>query len=90
MKPNGRIVTFGASSGDHLGFPIRSLFFPQIHILGTSMGSNEEFADMLELVNRCGIRPIIDRMYPLSEAAAAFNRMREGRQFGNIGFRLDV
>ncbi|UBM16042.1 zinc-binding dehydrogenase [Bacillus velezensis] len=90
MKPNGRIVTFGASSGDQLGFPIRSLFFPQIHILGTSMGSNKEFADMLELINRCGIRPIIDRMYSLREAAAAFNRMREGRQFGNIGFRLDV
>ncbi|QBK22547.1 zinc-binding dehydrogenase [Bacillus velezensis] len=90
IKPNGRIVTFGASSGDQLGFPIRSLFFPQIHILGTSMGSNEEFADMLELINRCELRPIIDRMYPLSEAAPAFNRMREGRQFGNIGFRIDV
>lgn len=54
------------------------------------MGSNKEFADMLELINRCGIRPIIDRMYSRREAAAAFNRMREGRQFGNIGFRLDV
>ncbi|MFT3654463.1 alcohol dehydrogenase [Bacillus sp. B01(2024)] len=90
MKPNGRIVTFGASSGDQLGFPIRSLFFPQIHILGTSMGSNEEFAQMLELIKRCGIRPIIDRMYPLREAADAIKRMQEGRQFGNIGFHIDV
>ncbi|MBT2575253.1 zinc-binding dehydrogenase [Bacillus sp. ISL-51] len=89
IKPNGRIVTFGASSGDHIGFPIRSLFFPQINILGTSMGSSEEFAEMIEFIELHKIHPVIDRMYPLGQAAEAFTRMKQGQQFGNIGFVFD-
>ncbi|MDK8179785.1 zinc-binding dehydrogenase [Paenibacillus sp. UMB4589-SE434] len=85
VKSNGRIVTFGASSGDVIQFPIRALFFPQISIIGTSMGSSEEFAAMLRYMNEHAIRPVIDRMYPLEETVLAFQRMKNGEQFGNIG-----
>lgn len=88
IKPDGRIVTFGASSGDRIEIPLRSIFFPQISIIGTSMGSSEEFADMLQFMERYKLRPIIDRMYPLQEAARAFQRMQQGEQFGNIGIRI--
>lgn len=88
LKPDGRIVTFGASSGDRIDIPVRSIFFPQISIIGTSMGSSEEFADMLQFMERHSLRPIIDRMYPLQEAAQAFHRMQQGEQFGNIGLRI--
>ncbi|MFC3747308.1 zinc-binding dehydrogenase [Paenibacillus sp. GCM10012306] len=88
IRPNGRIVTFGASSGDRIEIPVRSIFFPQISIIGTSMGSSEEFADMLQFMERHGLRPIIDRVYPLQDTAEAFHRMQQGEQFGNIGISV--
>lgn len=89
VKPNGRIVSFGASSGDDLCFPVRSLFFPQINILGTSMGSCEEFHDMLAFIEKHKLRPVIDRTYPLEKVCEAYTRMQEGRQFGNIGIVME-
>ncbi|OLQ53638.1 alcohol dehydrogenase [Bacillus licheniformis] len=89
VKPNGRIVSFGASSGDDLLFPVRSLFFPQINVLGTSMGSCEEFHDMLAFIEKHKLRPVIDRTYPLERTFEAYTRMREGRQFGNIGIVME-
>jgi zinc-binding alcohol dehydrogenase/oxidoreductase len=88
IKPNGCIVTFGASSGDELAVPMRAIFFPQIKIIGSSMGSSEEFAAMLQFMEQHQLRPIIDRMYPLQEADQAFQRMQQGEQFGNIGLRI--
>ncbi|MCY7975712.1 zinc-binding dehydrogenase [Bacillus inaquosorum] len=89
VKPNGRIVSFGASSGDDLSFPVRSLFFPQINVLGTSMGSCEEFHDMLAFIEKHQLRPVLDRTYPLEKACEAYTRMQEGRQFGNIGIVME-
>lgn len=89
IKPNGRIVTFGASSGDQLEIPIRAIFFPQISIIGTSMGSSEEFADMLQFIELHSLRPIVDGVYPLRETAQAFHRMQRGEQLGNIGIKID-
>ncbi|USP93640.1 zinc-binding dehydrogenase [Bacillus vallismortis] len=85
VKPNGRIVSFGASSGGVLSFPMRSLFFPQINVLGTSMGSCEEFHDMLAFIEKHQLRPVLDSTYPLEKACEAYTRMQKGRQFGNIG-----
>lgn len=89
VKPNGRIVSFGASSGDDLRFPVRSLFFPQLNVLGTSMGSGEEFHDMLTFIEKHQLRPVIDRTYPLEKTYEAYKRMQEGRQFGNIGIVME-
>lgn len=89
IKPNGRIVTFGASSGDRMEIAARSIFFPQISIIGTSMGSSEEFMAMLQFMERHSIRPVIDSMYPLQETYQAFQRMQQGEQYGNIGIRID-
>ncbi|MFC7802714.1 zinc-binding dehydrogenase [Bacillus subtilis] len=89
VKPNGRIVSFGASSGDNLSFPVCSLFFPQVNVLGTSMGSGEEFQAMLAFIDKHKLRPVIDRIYPLEKACEAYKRMQEGRQFGNIGIVME-
>lgn len=89
IKPNGRIVSFGASSGDDLRFPVRSLFFPQINVLGTSIGSCEEFRDMLAFIEKYKLRPVIDCTFPLEKACEAYTRMQEGRQFGNIGIVME-
>ncbi|KKO55212.1 zinc-binding dehydrogenase [Paenibacillus sp. DMB20] len=89
IKTNGRIVTFGATSGDNIEIPIRGIFFPQISIIGTSMGSSEEFAGMLRFVERHSLHPVVDNVYPLQEADRAFERMRQGEQLGNIGIRMN-
>lgn len=89
IKPNGRIVTYGASSGDRMELAVRSIFYPQINIIGTSMGSSEEFIAMLQFMERHSIRPIIDSVYPLQDTLQAFQRMQQGEQFGNIGIRID-
>lgn len=85
IKPNGRIISFGASSGDTVEVPLRALFFPQLSWIGTSMGSREEFGEMLQFMEKHGIHPLIDRMYAMEETLAAFQRMMAGEQFGNIG-----
>ncbi|WP_141502298.1 zinc-binding dehydrogenase [Paenibacillus luteus] len=89
IKPNGRIVTFGASSGDRIELPIRDIFFPQISIIGTSMGSSKEFTDMLQFMERHSLHPIIDQVYPLQDTIQAFHRMQQGEQLGNIAILID-
>lgn len=89
IKPNGRIVMFGASSGDDITLPARAVFFPQLHIIGTSMGSSEEFIAMLQFMEQHALRPVIDTIYPLEETALAFERMERSEQLGNIAIVID-
>lgn len=89
LNPNGRIVTFGASSGDEIRIPVRALFFSQMSIIGTSMGSSEEFTDMLQFMEQHLLHPIIDSVYPLKDTVLAFQRMQRGEQLGNIGIAID-
>ncbi|WP_340031975.1 zinc-binding dehydrogenase [Paenibacillus sp. FSL K6-1122] len=89
IRPGGRIVMYGASSGDDLTLPIRSIFFPQISLIGTSMGSREEFIQMLQFVEQHDIHPVIDGVYPLQYVAKAFERMEKGEQFGNLAILME-
>lgn len=89
LKPNGRIVNFGASSGDKVELPLRALFYNQIDIMGTSMGSREEFNEMVKFIEKYKIKPIIDKVYSLEEAIQALSRMEQGEQFGNIALRME-
>lgn len=89
LKPNGRIVNFGASSGDKIELPLRALFYNQIDIMGTSMGSREEFNEMIKFIEKYKIKPIIDKVYSLKEAIQALSRMEQSEQFGNIALRME-
>lgn len=89
VKPNGKIIMFGASSGDEISLPARAVFFPQLHIIGTSMGSKEEFIAMLQFMERHALRPVIDTIYPLRETVLAFERMERSEQLGNIAIAMD-
>ncbi|GAB6511848.1 zinc-binding dehydrogenase [Bacillus cereus] len=89
LKPNGRIVNFGASSGDTIELPLRALFYNQIDIMGTSMGSREEFNEMIKFIEKYQIKPIIDKVYSLEEAISALSRMEHGEQFGNIVLQMN-
>ncbi|PEJ08456.1 zinc-binding dehydrogenase [Bacillus wiedmannii] len=89
LKPNGRIVNFGASSGDKIELPLRALFYNQIDIMGTSMGSREEFDEMITFIEKYKIKPIMDKVYSLEEAIQALKRMEQGEQFGNIALSME-
>lgn len=84
MNPGGRIVNFGQTAGAIGELPARYLFWKQLSILGTTMGSRDDFAAMLEFYSRHRLEPVIDKVFPLDEAAAAFRYMDEAKQFGKI------
>ncbi len=83
----GRIVFYGATRGDSL-LPVRKIFWRQISLLGTTMGSPADWQGMLGFVEAHQIRPIISAAFPLEQAAAAFALMERGEQFGKIVLRL--
>lgn len=84
LKPGGRVANYGATTGPVKDFVLRNLFWKQATLLGTTMGSAREFAAMLKLYDQGGLRPVVDRVFPLADAAAAHRRMEEGGQFGKI------
>ncbi|MCW0235009.1 MAG: zinc-binding dehydrogenase [Ferrovibrio sp.] len=80
----GRIVTCGATAGSQPGADLQRVFIRQLQIFGSTLGSQEEFRQLLNAVAQGGLRPVIDRVYPLSEAVAALDYLESGEQFGKI------
>jgi zinc-binding alcohol dehydrogenase/oxidoreductase len=87
VRPGGRVVTYGGTNGDAKikMFPV---FWNQIDIRGSSMGSPADFREMLEFVSKHGVKPVIDRVYDIEDAAAAAERMNHAQQFGKIVLRI--
>ncbi|MFG2037256.1 zinc-binding dehydrogenase [Dactylosporangium sp. NPDC048998] len=83
-KVGGRIVVSGATSGYLPRVNLRRLFALQLEILGTSMGTPEELADLMALLARTGVRPVIDTIVPFSEARKAFELLHSGDVFGKV------
>lgn len=81
-RPGARVVTYGGTRGDATIRPF-AIFWKHLDVLGTSMGSPEDFAAMLALFES-GLRPVIDRVYPMAQAAEAAQRVLEGKQFGKV------
>ena len=82
--PGGRIVFFGATRGNPTSLDLRKCFFRQINMLGTTMGSPEDFANLMTFVAAHKITPVVDKVFPLAEADAALRRMAAGEQCGKI------
>jgi zinc-binding alcohol dehydrogenase/oxidoreductase len=87
LKPGGRLVSYGATLGHAHELEVRRIFWRQLDVLGTSMGSPDDFAGMLALVNQ-GVHPIVDAVYDLADAPAAHRRMEDREQFGKIVLRI--
>ena len=84
----GELLILVQGSGDKIELPLRALFYNQIDIMGTSMGSREEFNEMMKFIEKYKIKPIMDKVYSLEEATQALRRMEQGEQFGNIALRI--
>ena len=82
--PGGRIVFFGATRGNSPEVVLRKVFWKQLSILGSTMGSPADWAGMTEFVGRHGLRPVVGDVFPLSRGPEAFGLMERGGQFGKI------
>lgn len=84
LKKGGRLVTFAAGYGNTVELDIRSFFYGQYTLLGTTMGSTEEMQAMLTFYALNGLRPIIDHVYPSTSLREAITRLTEGQAFGKL------
>ncbi len=82
--PGGRLAFFGATRGNPANLPMRKIFWRQLTLLGTTMGSPADWGAMLAAVTRHGIRPVVGAVFPFAEATQAFELMERGGQFGKI------
>jgi NADPH:quinone reductase-like Zn-dependent oxidoreductase len=83
LRPGGRLVVLGANAAQTAAMDIRSFYFGQFDLLGTTMGSGRDFAGLLHMIDRCSVRPpVIDREFPLDRAAEAHEYLERGRTFG--------
>jgi NADPH:quinone reductase-like Zn-dependent oxidoreductase len=89
LRPGGAIVISGATSGPKLDDAMIShIFFLQLRVIGSTMGTTTELASLVSLLDATGTRPLIDRELPMEQAREGFAAMAEGDVFGKITFTL--
>jgi NADPH:quinone reductase-like Zn-dependent oxidoreductase len=86
LKPGGVVVTSGATTGFNPGAELNRVFFTQLSVIGSTMGTKSELESLIEMCRVTGIRPQIDVELPLTQAREGFERMLEGRTNGKIVF----
>lgn len=86
--PGGRIINYGRTAGNIDEISTRLLYWKQLTILGTAMGTRDEFLSMLDFVENRQMKPVIDTVYPLGRFHDAVERMRSSSQFGKIVLKI--
>ncbi len=84
LARDGRLVTYGATTGARASFDIRRLFWKQQQIIGSTMASRSEFEAVMALVFEGALKPVIDVVWPLDRAKEAHQRLEAGEHFGKI------
>lgn len=85
----GRIVTCGATAGEDPPARINRIFWKQVDVLGSTMGSRADFVALLERMAPGDLEPVVDSVFPLPRAADAMARLESGAQFGKVVLRVD-
>lgn len=84
LKPGGRIVVSGSTSGPNPPADLARLFFTQLSVIGSTMGTIGELRRLVSMLGATGVRPLIDSVYDLKNAKEAFTRMESGDLFGKL------
>jgi NADPH:quinone reductase-like Zn-dependent oxidoreductase len=84
LARGGRLVNVGGTGGPIVEMDLRLVFRRQISIFGSTMGSHEDFRDVMSLIFAGELHPVIDRVMPLSEGRAAHELLERGEQFGKV------
>jgi NADPH:quinone reductase-like Zn-dependent oxidoreductase len=88
LKPGGTIVISGATSGSAPSADLARVFFLQLSVIGSTMGTRDELARLLTFCEQTGARPVIDRTMPLTQARDGFEAMISGDLFGKVVFTV--
>ena len=88
LRPGGTLVIGGATSGFNPPAELTRVFFLQLSVVGSTMGTLDELHRLVRFLDVTGVRPPIDEVLALREARAGFERMAEGEQFGKIVFTV--
>jgi NADPH:quinone reductase-like Zn-dependent oxidoreductase len=89
LRPGGAIVISGTTSGPQLDdAELTRIFFLQLRVIGSTMGTRTELASLVTLLDASGARPLIDRTLPMGQAKDGFAAMAEGDVFGKVVFTL--
>ncbi len=88
LKPGGTVVVAGATTGDPSPAELRRIFFLQLRVIGSTMGTRDELERLIGLCVQQGVRPQIDRTLPLSDAREGFQAMLDGSFVGKIVFTV--
>ncbi|UAL28485.1 zinc-binding dehydrogenase [Nocardioides rotundus] len=87
LRPGGKIVVSGTTSGPQLDdAELTRIFFLQLEVVGSTMGTRSELASLVNLLDATGARPLIDRVIPMTDARDGFAAMEEGNLFGKVVF----
>jgi len=84
LAPGGRLVTCGGTSGPKVVTDVRRMFWYHYTLMGSTMGNAREFAEIVGLLGRGALRPVVDGVTPIREARHAFERLAAGGQFGKL------
>jgi len=84
LDPGGVVVVAGATTGADPPADLRRVFYRQLRVVGSTMGTRAELVDLLRMLSATGVRPAIDTTMPLADAAAAYARMAAGDVFGKL------
>jgi NADPH:quinone reductase-like Zn-dependent oxidoreductase len=84
LARGGRLVTCGATTGPKVTLDLRRLFWHHWTIMGSTMGNAVEYAEIVRLLGQGQLRPVVDRVYPLDQARAAYERLEKGEQLGKV------
>lgn len=86
--PGGRIINYGATAGAPESIDMFKLFWKQLRLQGSTMGSPDDFSSMVELVEKHQIKPVIDAVHSLEDTNQAIDQMRSSPQFGKYVIKI--
>jgi NADPH:quinone reductase-like Zn-dependent oxidoreductase len=87
-RPGGRVVVCGATTGPNPPAALHRIWWKQLTVLGSTMGTKADFEGAYDLVAAGKARPVIDSTFPLSDVRAAHERLEAGEQFGKIVLKI--
>jgi NADPH:quinone reductase-like Zn-dependent oxidoreductase len=89
LRPGGTVVVCGATSGPNPPAQLNRVFFLQLSVVGSTMGTRDELVELTRLLDERGIHPLVDSTYDLRDARAAFQRLASGESFGKVVLTTD-
>jgi len=84
LAPGGRLVNYGATAGPPPKFDLFKVFWKQLNLIGSTMGTPADFQAMVDFVDQKGVRPVIDQTFALSDGNEAIKRLAGANHFGKI------